>query len=113
MVQSHLCFETLSNELRMQILERLKESPSNVEQLAQSLNAERSRVSHSLRMLLTCGYVSAERRGKERVYSIQSHITEGYGAEESGSVLNRMRLHVEHVCHNDCKKLQELKAQSH
>ena len=59
-----LCFETLANDLRLQILHELQLGPKSVSELAQALKAEQSRVSHSLEMLRACSYVGAERQGK-------------------------------------------------
>ena len=65
-VPYHLCFETLANELRIEILRLLIEKPCSVQELSQKLDAEQSRVSHALKMLRTCSFVVVEKRGKIR-----------------------------------------------
>ncbi len=69
-VPYHLCLETLGNELRIRIIESLRENPKTVGELARELNAEQSRLSHSLRALKQCNFVGSKVKGKERVYSL-------------------------------------------
>ena len=63
-------FSTLANPTRLAALENLMERPMNVSQLADSLGQEQSMISHNLRPLIQCQFVSVERRGKERFYSV-------------------------------------------
>ena len=63
-------FATLANPTRLAALETLMEKPMNVTQLAETLDQEQSMISHNLRPLVTCKFVHVERRGRERVYSI-------------------------------------------
>jgi len=67
-------FSVLSNPTRLASLEALSEGPMNVTKLSESLGQEQSMVSHNLRPLVQCGFVGVERRGKERVYSL-NHAT--------------------------------------
>ncbi len=69
-VPYHLCLETLGNELRVKVLEALKEDPKTVSGLAFATKVEQSRLSHSLKALKQCNFVKSEARGKERVYSL-------------------------------------------
>lgn len=69
-VPYHLCLETLGNELRVKILETLREKPKTVGQLAKELGVEQSRLSHSLAALKQCNFVESEVKGKERLYSL-------------------------------------------
>jgi len=66
----YLCFETLANELRVQILKKLKKKPMNVNELVEQLGVERTRVSHSLQMLRECKFVIVKKQGKERIYDL-------------------------------------------
>ncbi len=66
----YLCFETLANELRVQILKHLKKKPMNVNELVEHLGVERTRVSHSLQMLRECNFVIVKKLGKERIYAL-------------------------------------------
>ncbi len=66
----HRFFSVLSNPTRLAALETLMEGSMNVSQLAESLGQEQSMVSHNLRPLVRCRFVEVERRGKERLYSV-------------------------------------------
>lgn len=105
----HLCFETLSNQLRLQILEHLKQRPMNVTELAAALHAERSRISHSLQMLRVCSYVDAKKHGKEMVYTVRDGTP--LAAEQSGkSVFAIIDNHIDSHC-KGCNKLRLEKAE--
>lgn len=100
----HLCFETLSNQLRLQILEMLSKRPMNVTELAALLHAERSRVSHSLQMLRICSYVDAKKQGKEVVYTLRDGTP--LGAQRPGnSVFAIVDNHIDEHC-KGCNKLR-------
>jgi len=66
----HLFFETLGNRLKMDIIIALKESPLSVNELALGVKQERSKVSHALKSLLECSFVSSAKRGRQRIYSL-------------------------------------------
>ncbi|MEW6584194.1 MAG: winged helix-turn-helix domain-containing protein, partial [Nitrospirota bacterium] len=53
----HLFFETLATDLKINIIERLREGPSGVSELSNALGHERSKVSHALLSLYECGFV--------------------------------------------------------
>jgi DNA-binding transcriptional ArsR family regulator len=63
-------FTVLGNPTRLATLEILLDGPMNVTQIAESLGQEQSMISHNLRPLVECRFVYVERRGKERVYSV-------------------------------------------
>ena len=66
----HTFFSALSTPTRLGILELLMDSPRNVTQLVEALDQEQSMISHNLKALARCGFVHVERKGKERIYSI-------------------------------------------
>jgi DNA-binding transcriptional ArsR family regulator len=70
-------FSTLANPTRLAILEKLRGTPMNVTELAEALGQEHSMVSHNLHTLERCNLVSSERRGKEKMYSINRETVEG------------------------------------
>lgn len=70
MDQHQLCFETLANQLRLDILRLLEQGARNVRTLAAETGAERSRVSHALQVLRDCNLVNAEKQGREVCYSL-------------------------------------------
>lgn len=63
-------FSNLANPTRLAALESLMDGPMNVTDLAESLGQGQSMVSHNLRPLVECRFVQVERRGKERIYSV-------------------------------------------
>jgi DNA-binding transcriptional ArsR family regulator len=63
-------FSTLANPTRLATLESLMDRPMNVTQLADTLGQEQSMISHNLRPLVQCRFVQVEKRGRERLYSI-------------------------------------------
>jgi len=73
----HLCFETLSNPLRIGIIKSLEDGPKTVSELAKGLAVEQSTLSHSLKVLRGCAFVESRIAGKERVYSLsKSFVSE-------------------------------------
>lgn len=70
-------FSTLANPTRLAILETLRETPLNVTDIADALGQEQSMISHNLRTLERCNLISAERRGKEKMYAINKETVEG------------------------------------
>lgn len=64
-------FTTLGNKQRVRILQLLSDGcPLGVTAIAQALGLEQSAVSHSLRQLLCCHFVTVAQEGKERIYAI-------------------------------------------
>jgi DNA-binding transcriptional ArsR family regulator len=77
---SEICygfFSTLANPTRLAILEKLRDKPMNVTSLADVIGQEQSMVSHNLKTLERCNLVQSERRGKEKVYSINAETVDG------------------------------------
>jgi len=67
-------FSTLANPTRLAIIEILEERPMSVTELVEALGEEQSMVSHNLRHLARCHFVTRERKGKNNVYSL-NHAT--------------------------------------
>lgn len=91
----HLFFETLATKLRIDIIEKLRERPLCVEELSAGLSQERSKVSHALRSLYDCGFVSVKKEGKRRIYSLNKDTVI--------PVLELVEKHVRRYC-KICKK---------
>ncbi len=66
----HRFFTNLSNPTRLAALEQLMNKPMSVNELAEALGQEQSMISHNLKPLLQCRFISSERQGKKHVYSI-------------------------------------------
>jgi ArsR family transcriptional regulator, zinc-responsive transcriptional repressor len=84
-------FSTLANPTRIAILERLQDGPMNVSGLATLLEQEQSMISHNLKLLERCNFVSSEKRGKEKYVFVNVDTVE-----------ELFKL-VENHAHNSCK----------
>lgn len=100
----HLCFETLANELRIKIIELLGSRSMGVNELADSLGAERSRVSHSLNILKGCSIVDIKKVGKRMIYSLKDK-TYLNAVKNGNSVLGIIDNHVDTFC-DTCFKIK-------
>ncbi len=67
-------FSALANPLRVRILQRLAERPATVGTLAESLDSERSLISHNLALLTKAELVEHTKAGNTRVYNINERI---------------------------------------
>lgn len=63
-------FTNLSNPTRLAALEKLTQKPMSVNELSQALNQEQSMISHNLKPLLQCNFISLKKQGKKRIYSV-------------------------------------------
>lgn len=72
----HYFFKTLSNELRMDVLLVLKRGEKCVSEVADEMDADRSKVSHALKHLLRCNFVTVEPEGRKRIYSLNENTIE-------------------------------------
>jgi len=72
----HLFFSTLANPTRLAILELLRDGSRNVTTIAEELKLEQSLVSHNLKQLERCKFVFAERKIKERFYTLNKETME-------------------------------------
>jgi DNA-binding transcriptional ArsR family regulator len=66
----HIFFKKLSNPLRTKIITSLRVSSKSVTQLYKDLNTEQSKISHALNSLKRCSIVTAKRKGKNIIYSL-------------------------------------------
>lgn len=96
--QYHMFFSTLSNPLRISIISSLSKKPKSVNELANELKVEQSKLSHALKALNTCHIVEAEQKGKRRIYSLNR--------ETIIPILNLINQHECKHCQKYCKKLE-------
>jgi DNA-binding transcriptional ArsR family regulator len=66
----HHFFTNLSNPTRLAALEKLAQQPLSVNELAEALGQEQSMISHNLKPLLNCNFIYLQRKGKQRIYSV-------------------------------------------
>ena len=63
-------FETIANKTRLRVLETLQKKPMSVTEICNELNEEQSKISHSLKCLTNCHFIDVEKKGKQRIYSL-------------------------------------------
>jgi DNA-binding transcriptional ArsR family regulator len=100
----HLCFDTLANQLRIDIVKTLEKTPASVEDISKALTVEQSRVSHSLKALKACSYVDVKADGRKRMYSLKPGIIEDFKTKENKGVFTFFNEHFEKQCNFECKK---------
>jgi len=84
-----LTLQALATPSRLRILDRLRNSPLPVGELAQAIGMEPSAVSHQLRLLRTLGLVEGDRQGRSVVYRLyDAHVAQ---------LLDQAIYHVEHL----------------
>ncbi|MFQ5406368.1 MAG: ArsR/SmtB family transcription factor [Candidatus Micrarchaeia archaeon] len=87
-------FGTLANKKRLEILQLLQKNGSlNVSRITSRLRLNQSTVSHSLKRLERCNFVSVRQRGKQRYYSLNQK-----------TILPLLKIIEEHV-ENNCRKI--------
>lgn len=69
-MQSGLAFSALADPTRLKVFERVAERPRGVGELADGLPVSRPAVSQHLKILKDAGLVTAEQRGRSRIYRI-------------------------------------------
>ena len=70
-----LFFKAFSNKTRFEIIKLLRKRPGSVNEICKLLGFEQSRVSHNLKCLEACGFVSSRWNGKNKIYSLgNEHI---------------------------------------
>ena len=87
-------FETLGNKTRWDVVHLLKKKAHRVTEIAKVLGYEQSLISHHLRRLEICGFVSFEQEGNERIYKLNK--------ETIGPLLTLMDKHVNKFCKKQC-----------
>jgi ArsR family transcriptional regulator len=86
-------FSTLANPTRLAILENLLEGSLNVTNIAKILQQDQSMVSHNLKLLERCHFVSAEKKGKEKYFTIND--------ESIREIFEIVKKHAKSKCHSD------------
>jgi DNA-binding transcriptional ArsR family regulator len=65
-----LFFSTLSNNKRIKIINTLRKKTMCVSDICKDLNFNQTTVSHNLKRLQQCGFVFMEKKGKQRIYTL-------------------------------------------
>ena len=100
LVSSYLFFETLATKLRVDIIDSLKRGPKSVADICNLVDEDQSKVSHSLKRLKDCHFLSMNQNGKQRIYSLNQ--------ETIAPLLKIVDKHVRKHCSAFCKN-EELK----
>lgn len=88
-------FTTLGNKQRVKIILLLNEHGSlSVSEVVKHLKLEQSAVSHSLKHLLACHFVTVQRIGKNRIYSLNTETVQ--------PLLEQIERHVSKYCIKGC-----------
>ncbi len=93
---SNLFFEALSTKLRWRILELLKEKKRNVNEISKEVKEDQSKVSHNLKKLKDCHFIKVEKKGKERIYSLNK--------DTIVPLLNLIDKHMKKYCCDFCEE---------
>lgn len=88
-----LFFSALANENRLKVLEVILEQPRSVSEICEELGMEQSLVSHSLRCLSFCGFVSFKREGKRVIYSANEIVKRIFALADEHIAMNAPHLY--------------------
>jgi len=69
-------FAVLANPTRLAIVDLLRDGSKSVLEIAESLKAEQSMISHNLKSLEGCRFVFSKKSGKQRFYSLNLETME-------------------------------------
>lgn len=67
-------FNALGNKDRFSVMCLLNKKPHTVTELYETLGVKQTKISNDLKHLRECGYVLVEKRGNERLYSINPEM---------------------------------------
>jgi len=89
-------FTILGNKQRVRLLQLLnKEGPKSVSSITEALKSDQSAVSHNLKQLLECHFVTVQQAGKQRIYSINEDTVK--------PLFEQIDKHVSKYCVKDCE----------
>ncbi len=83
-------FRTFNSEIRIKIMNALREKKLNVQEISEKTKIEQTTISHNLRRLNHCGFVEKEIKGKYRYYSLNKKTIE--------PILNSINKHMSNHC---------------
>jgi DNA-binding transcriptional ArsR family regulator len=92
-------FETIAPPIRIKIIESLRKKDMCVSEICDSIEEEQSKVSHNLRKLVDCHFLSVKRKGKQRIY--------GLNRQTIVPLLELVEKHVNQYCCQSCTKMRD------
>jgi DNA-binding transcriptional ArsR family regulator len=87
-------FVNFANKTKMDIIAALRKRPLCVNEIAEKISEEQSKVSHSLKKLTKCKILIVRQEGKKRVYSLNH--------ETVLPILEIVEGHVHKYCAKNC-----------
>ncbi len=91
-------FNLLSTGSRLDIITTLHEGEKSVTEICNSVNFERTNVSHQLKRLKECSFIFVRKEGKKRIYSLN--------LETVKPILDLAEKHVKKYCKHKMGKTQ-------
>ena len=88
-------FRNFANNTKFRIIMHLKNKALSVNELAEKMKEEQSKISHNLTNLTQCSILTVEQQGKKRIYSLNK--------ETVIPILNLVEKHVKKHCTGRCK----------
>ncbi|MFP4523503.1 MAG: ArsR/SmtB family transcription factor [Candidatus Nanoarchaeia archaeon] len=64
--------DKIANKTRFSIIKTLQKKPLSVSQISKETGIEQSNTSHHLKLLTTCNIVYVTRKGKQRIYHLNT-----------------------------------------
>lgn len=90
----YLFFNTISNKTRMNIVDALMKGEKSVGDICEEIKEEQSKVSHNLKRLMDCNFITVKKEGKKRIYSLNQ--------ETVVPILKLVDKHVSKYCDKEC-----------
>ncbi len=87
-------FGTMANQYRIEIIEALNKGPKNVTQICKATNFLQPTVSHNMKRLLECGFVHVERKGRDKIFTLNKNTIK--------PLLDIMHKHMRDYCCKVC-----------
>ena len=66
-------FQAIADPTRRQIIELISNDPMNLNAIAEKFDVSRPAISQHIKILIECGIIEVEKRGRERYCKIQSN----------------------------------------
>lgn len=86
--------KTLCSPQRFEIMLQLLEGPLNVTQVMKRTGVRQTAVSHHLRRLRQCSFVTVKEQGRERLYSVNTST--------AGQFFKLLDVHAKKYCQRRC-----------
>lgn len=87
-------FKTLGNQQRIEIVLYLLDGEKSVSEIVKCLKGEQSTISHNLKRLEECAFVSVKPDGKQRIYAVNQKTI--------APLFKLIEKHAEKYCKNLC-----------